>query len=76
MCYCNAENFSKPDFTRTPFCIGNTFRVRHIVNTQIWEITAVDNLNLVQKSYSPWGVWNNTLQIEGLAENWRLDKWC
>jgi hypothetical protein len=47
----------------------------HIVNTATWHNTLVKNLSSEEKKLSPWGIWNDTLLIERLTNDWSLENW-
>lgn len=67
--------FDIPKYMRSEHIIKGNFLGWHIINTNTWERTLVKNLTDEQKKLSPWGIWNDTLLIEKLTNNWNLDKW-
>jgi len=48
----------------------------HIIDTETWQRQLVKTLTPEQKQLSPWGIWNDTLLIENLVDDWELEKWC
>lgn len=72
---CEASNYDVPKYMRTEHNVRGEFLGWHIVNTQTWERTLVKTLNAEQIKFSPWGVWNDTLLIERLTNNWSLEEW-
>ncbi|MGS2765287.1 hypothetical protein [Sinomicrobium sp. M5D2P9] len=66
------EDFSCPRYYRTEHMFGSGWQ---IVDSETWERKSVEVLNSEQKKLSPWGVWNDTLLIENLEDNWRLENW-
>jgi hypothetical protein len=69
------DSFEKPRYMRTEHIIGSKFWGRDIVNTETWQRQLVKKLTPKQKQLSPWGIWNDTLLIERLNEDWNLEKW-
>ncbi|GGA49178.1 hypothetical protein [Psychrobacillus lasiicapitis] len=47
----------------------------HIIDYDTWSRENVERLSKEQKQLSPWGIWNDTLLKQRLAEGWTLDKW-
>jgi len=47
----------------------------HIVDVETLQREVVYNLNDLQKNFSPWGVWNDTILIERLSSGWTLENW-
>lgn len=47
----------------------------HIVNTDTWKGQMVNELTPEERLLSPWGIWNDTLLVERLAQKWSLDQW-
>jgi hypothetical protein len=45
------------------------------VDVETLQKEVVYNLNDLQKNYSPWGVWNDTILIERLTSGWTLENW-
>ncbi|HYE56396.1 MAG TPA: hypothetical protein VD996_16215 [Chitinophagaceae bacterium] len=70
-----AEGFSKPKYMRTEHNIRGEFLGWHIVDTDTWKHRLVKTLTDEERGCSPWGIWNDTLLIERLTEDWSLDKW-
>lgn len=70
-----ADNFTKPKYMRTEHIVGTNFLGWHIVDTDTWQVQLVKSLTPEQKQLSPWGIWNDTLLIENLADDWSLEKW-
>jgi len=73
--YYSADSFSKPKYMRTEHNIKGEFLGWHIINTDTWQRQLVKNLTSEQKLLSPWGIWNDTLLIENLVNDWDLEKW-
>ena len=73
---CSTLSFSKPKFMRTEHNIRGEFLGWHIVNTDNWQRQLIKSLTTEQKKLSPWGIWNDTLLIERLENDWSLEKWC
>lgn len=46
-----------------------------IVDTDTWKRQVVKKLTPAQVQLSPWGIWNDTLLTEKLAEGWKLEDW-
>ena len=70
-----ANGFKKPEYMRTEHNVRGEFLGWHIINTETWKRELVKSLSLEQKELSPWGVWNDTLLIERLVDNWSLKNW-
>lgn len=70
-----ASNFGKPKLMRIKHNIRGEFLGWYIVDTETWQRKLLKNLSEEQKKLSPWGVWNDTLLIENLVNDWSLDKW-
>lgn len=70
-----ADNFSKPKFMRTEHNVRGEFLGWHIVDTGNWQRQLVKDLSSEQKKLSPWGIWNDTLLIENLVNDWSLENW-
>lgn len=70
-----AEGFSMPKYMRTEHNVRGEFLGWHIVNTNNWHRQLVATLTPEQKKLSPWGIWNDTLLIEKLVDDWRLEQW-
>lgn len=70
-----ATNFPKPQYMRTEFIVGRERKGWHIVNVDTLQRQSVQKLTEEQKKLSPWGIWNDTLLIENLENDWNLDKW-
>ena len=60
---------------RTEHNIRGEFLGWHIVDTETWQRQLVKTLSPEQKKLSPWGIWNDTLLIENLVNDWSLEKW-
>ena len=73
--YYSADNFEKPKYMRTQHVVRGEFLGWHIIDTKTWQRQLVKNLTLEQKQLSPWGIWNDTLLIENLVNDWSLEKW-
>lgn len=71
----SSDGYHYPQFMRTPHNIRGEFLGWHIVNTSTLIRKLVSKLSTEQKKLSPWGVWNDTLLIDRLANNWKLEEW-
>lgn len=69
------DNFEKPKYMRNDHIIRGEFLGWHIIDTETWQRQLVKTLTPEQKKLSPWEVWNDTLLIENLLNDWSLDKW-
>jgi len=67
--------FEKPKLMRTEHNVRGKFLGWHLVDTETWQRKLVSTLSPEQKKLSPWGVWNDTLLIENLMNNWSLENW-
>ena len=74
--YFPSDNFEKPKYMRSEHIVNGEFLGWHIIDTDTWQRKLVKNLTTEQKKISPWGVWNDTLLIENLTNDWNLEKWC
>lgn len=70
-----ASDFSKPRFMREEHIVRDEFLGWFIVDTDTWKRQLVKNLTPEQKKYSPWGIWNDTLLVESLVNDWKLEEW-
>lgn len=70
-----ADKFEKPRYMRVEHIVRGAFLGWHIVDTDTWERQLVNELTPEQKLLSPWGIWNDTLLIENLVDDWSLEKW-
>jgi hypothetical protein len=70
-----ADGFEKPRYMRTEHIVRGDFLGWHIIDTETWQRQLVETLTPEQKKLSPWGIWNDTLLIENLANDWNLEKW-
>ncbi len=66
------KNFACPQYYRTENMFGEGWQ---IINSKTWERESVEFLTEEQKKLSPWGIWNDTLLIENLELDWRLENW-
>ena len=73
--YYPASNFNKPKLMRTEHNIRGEFLGWHLVDTETWHRQLVKTLSPEQKKLSPWGIWNDTLLIENLVNDWSLENW-
>lgn len=73
--FSSVSDLSKPKYMRTEHNIRGEFLGWHIVDTKTWQRQLVKILTPKQKELSPWGIWNDTLLIERLVDNWSLDDW-
>ena len=47
----------------------------YIIDYETWKRQRVNRLTEEQKKLSEWGIWNDTLLIQRLEEDWSLGKW-
>ena len=73
--FMSSENYTMPEFMRSEHSIRGEKLGWHLVNTETLQRTLVKTLNLEQINYSEWAVWNDTLLIKKLTEDWSLDDW-
>lgn len=71
----SAGAYAKPAFMRSDHWERFEFKGWHIVDTKTWRMQLVSELTDEQVKLSPWGIWNDTLLCERLAENWSLEQW-
>lgn len=71
----SASDFSKPKLMRTEHNVRGEFLGWYIIDTDTWQRQLVKILTPEQKKLSPWGIWNDTLLIENLTNDWSLEKW-
>jgi hypothetical protein len=70
-----ASNFSVPRIMRSTHKIGNEFIGWFLIDCETNQRRLVKSLTPEQKKLSPWGIWNDTLLIERLENDWSLDNW-
>jgi len=73
--YFSAVNYNMPKYMRAKHSIRGEFLGWHIIDTATWERQLIKDLSKEQIKLSPWGVWNDTLLIEKLVDDWSLEKW-
>jgi hypothetical protein len=73
--YYPTNNFTKPKYMRTQHNIRGEFLGWHIVNTNTLYRELVKELTPEHKKLSDWTMWNDTLLIENLVNDWSLEKW-
>lgn len=73
--FCPSSDFNKPRFMREEHIIKNEFLGWFIVDTDTWKRKLVKSLTSKQKKFSPWGIWNDTLLVENLVDDWKLEEW-
>ncbi len=73
--YYSSQDFKKPPFMRTEHNVRGEFLGWHIVNTNTLQRELVKHLSSAHKKLSPWGIWNDTLLIENIINDWDLEKW-
>jgi hypothetical protein len=47
----------------------------HIIDYNTWNRKSVIKLNEIQIRLSPFEIWNDTLLVERLEDDWDLEKW-
>lgn len=71
----NIEGYNKPKYMRTEYTVKGEFLGWHIIDTETWQRRLVKSLTSEEKKLSPWGIWNDTLLIERINQNWNIDDW-
>lgn len=71
----STDNFGRPRYMRAEHIIRGEFLGWHIIDTETWQRQLVKTLTPEQKKLSPWGIWNDTLLIENLMNDWNLENW-
>ena len=66
------KSFVLPQKFRVSFV---EFSCWHIIDYETWNREKVEKLTDEQKQLSPWGIWNDTLLKDRIAEGWTLDNW-
>lgn len=69
------ESFTTPKYARTIHNIRGEHLGWFIVDRHSWHRQLKHELSEDELKISPWGVWNDTLLIERLEENWILAEW-
>lgn len=69
-----ADGFKKPKYMRTVHLIPGV-DAWDIVDTDTLKRQVVKKLTPEQMKLSPWGIWNDTLLIERLVNDWKLEDW-
>lgn len=70
-----ASNYSKPKLMRTEYKVRGELLGWHIIDTDTWQRQLTKTLTSEQKKLSPWGIWNDTLLVENLVNDWSLENW-
>jgi hypothetical protein len=73
--YFSAANYNMPKYMRDELNIRGKLLGWHIIDTATWKRQLVKDLTKEQLKLSPWGIWNDTLLIERLSDDWSLEKW-
>ena len=71
----NEKKYTKPKYMRAKHIIADSFLGWYIVNTDTWDRQLVKELTPDYKELSPWGIWNDTLLIENITNEWNLLEW-
>ncbi len=69
------EQVIVPRYYRDTHIVRGVFVCWHIVDSETLKRRSVEKLSEEEKMLSEWGVWNDTLLAERIAEGWTLDKW-
>lgn len=69
------KSFKNPKYARREHVIGDDFLGWHIVNKTTLKTEFKKNLTKKDLKLSPHGIMNDTLIIERLENNWRLENW-
>jgi len=69
------KNYSIPKNARTPHIVKGEFLGWHIVNVKTLKIELKETLSKNDLALSPYGIFNDTLIIEYLEKDWRLEYW-
>jgi hypothetical protein len=70
-----ADDFEKPKYMREQHNVRGEFLGWNIIDTDTWQRQLVKQLSPEQIQFSSWGIWNDTLLIECLVNDWSLEKW-
>jgi len=70
-----SDKFEKPKYMRSEHIVRGEFIGWHIIDTETWHRQLVKRLTSEQKQLSPWGIWNDTLLIENIINEWSLEHW-
>jgi hypothetical protein len=68
-------SYAIPPFMRNEYNVKGVSLGWHIVNTANWHRQHVENLTAEQLKLSPWESWNDTLLVERLVSDWKLEDW-
>lgn len=68
-------DFKKPKYMREKHVVRSEFIGWHIIDTDTWERELVNTVTKEQSQLSPWGIWNDTLLVERLVEEWTPEEW-
>lgn len=74
-------NYKVPEFVSVPIYYRDKHIIRgkfvcwHIVNKKTLQRHSVNVLSESEKRLSQWGVWNDTLLAERIADGWNLEDW-
>jgi hypothetical protein len=71
----SVDRFKKPKFMRAEYSVKEKFLGWHIIDVETWKRQLVNVLTPEQKKLSPWGVWNDTLLVDNLENDWSLENW-
>jgi hypothetical protein len=69
------KNFELPQIMRIDYSDAEGNQGWHIVNYNTWQRVYVKTLSREQLKLSPWEIWNDTMLIERLSDNWNLEQW-
>jgi len=69
------KNFAIPQYARSMHNIRGEHLGWHIVDRYSWHRQFKPVLNEEELKLSPWGIWNATLLIDRLENDWSLPEW-
>lgn len=69
------EHVVVPQYYRSKHIVRGEFICWHIIDSETLQRRSVEKLSNDEKKLSEWGIWNDTLLSERIAEGWTLDKW-
>lgn len=71
----SVDKYVKPKYMRSKHIVNGVIKGWHIIDTDTWQRELTINLLPTQKCLSPWGIWNDSMLIEKLMTDWKLEEW-
>lgn len=68
------KNFQEPLKFRT-IEVRNNQKLLHLVDRYTWKRNQVDTFSNNDLELNPWGIWNDSLLIERIENDWQLVEW-